>query len=201
MLSRKVIKSQYTDLPIPPASSFEGRTYIVTGANTGLGYECSKHLVRLTASRVILAVRSQTRGDEALAKIEAETGRKGVAEVWLLDLASYDSVKAFTKKASSELDRIDGVIENASVALTEWTFAEGIETTITVNVLSTFLLALLLLPKLKATAKTYGIAPYLAVVSSSMAFMGTEGALEKRALAGGVIQDMNVRRGKMTVQR
>lgn len=170
MFSPSVIRAQYTNLPIPPSSSISNRTYIVTGANTGLGFECAQHLVRLSAARVILAVRSQDRGNEAKAKIEAATGRKNVAEVWVLDLSSHASVKAFAKRACQELEQIDGVIENAGVALDQWTLAEGMEMTLTINVMSTFLLAMLLLPKMKETARKTGEKSHLVIVSSDTAF-------------------------------
>ena len=82
-------------------------------------------MMRLGASRVILAVRSLAHGDAAKADIEATTKRTGIAEVCFLDLASYDSVKAFAKRASAELDRIDRVIETAGVIFDQWTIAEG----------------------------------------------------------------------------
>lgn len=69
--------------------------------------------------------------------------------MWLLDLSSFDSVRAFAKRADGELERIDDVIENAGIALDRWTEAEGHETTMTVNVLGTFLLAMLLLHRMK----------------------------------------------------
>lgn len=188
MFSPKIIRSQYKNLPIPPASSITGRTFIVTGANTGLGFECASHLVRLSAERVILAVRSQARGDAAKAKIEATTGCKGVAEVWLLDLASHSSVQSFAKKACSELARIDGVIENASIAVEDWSTAEGMETTLTVNVISTYLLAMLLLPKLKASAIMTSTIPHLTIVSSGAGFF-VEGVLEP--IQGDILEALN----------
>ncbi|KAL2872719.1 uncharacterized protein BJX67DRAFT_376512 [Aspergillus lucknowensis] len=154
--------------------STAGRTYIVTGANTGLGFEAAKHLVRLGAEKVVLAVRSLPTGETAKAKIEEATGTTGVAEPWALDLSSYDSVKAFAKRAAAELDRIDAVIENAAVAAGEHIFAEGHTLPLTVNVLSTFLLAVLLLPKLKESAEKYGILPRLAVITSGAAFDSRE---------------------------
>lgn len=161
------IRSQFTTLPIVP-TSFANETIIITGANTGLGLETARHCVRLGASRVILAVRSLARGDAAKADIEATTKRTGVAEVWFLDLASYDSVKAFAKRACTELERIDRVIDNAAVALDRWTMAEGSETVFTVNVLGTFLLAVMLLPKLRESGKLTGTTPTLTIVSSDM---------------------------------
>ncbi|KFY13238.1 hypothetical protein V492_03384 [Pseudogymnoascus sp. VKM F-4246] len=146
-----------------------GKTYIVTGSNVGLGFEASKHLVAVGAAKVIMAVRNTSAGETAKADIEAATGTTGVAEVWALDLSSYDSVKAFAKRAAG-LERIDALIENAGVAAFERTMAEGHLLNITVNVISTLLLAVLLLPKMSEDAKKFGIVPHIAVVSSGVGF-------------------------------
>ena len=118
-----------------------------------------------------------SRGEAAKAKIEKETGIEGVAQVWQLDLGSYDSVKEFAKKVQA-LDRVDAVVENASIALEKYTQNEGLETTLTVNVLSTILLASMVLPKLEQMAKTFDVLPHLAVVGSGTAFY-VPGLLEK----------------------
>ncbi|KAJ4998421.1 Short chain dehydrogenase atnD, partial [Colletotrichum sp. SAR 10_66] len=68
------------ELPLPPASSIAGGTYIVTGSNTGLGYHCAQHLILLHAARVILAVRSPSKGATALASIRAHTGQPDAGE-------------------------------------------------------------------------------------------------------------------------
>lgn len=100
------------------------------------------------------------------------TRAPGVIEVWPLDLASFESVREFCKRAD-RLDRLDVVVENASVAMVspQGTLAEGYERTITVNVISTFLMALLLLPTLRKTASKFNIQPRLVVVSSDAHFM------------------------------
>ena len=146
-----------------------GGTYIVTGANTGLGFEAAKHLVAVGAAKVILGVRNVSAGEAAKAKIEEATGKANVAAVWELDLASYSSVQAFAKKAA-ELDRIDALIENAAVAGAAKTRAEGHVQTVTVNVLSTLLLAVLLLPKLSESAQKFNILPHLVIVTSGAGF-------------------------------
>ena len=161
------VRAQRKILPIIP-TSFKSETIIVTGANTGLGLEAARHCVRLGASKVILAVRSLARGDAAKASIEASTSIIGIVEVWHCDLASYGSVKEFARRASSELKRIDRVIENAGLAFDKWTMAEGSETTITVNVLGTFLLAMLLLPKMRETGQITGTKPTLTILSSDL---------------------------------
>ncbi|KAB2575640.1 Short-chain dehydrogenase/reductase SDR [Lasiodiplodia theobromae] len=164
------VYDQYRRLPVVPKDC-TGQTIIVTGSNTGIGFDAAKHFVELNAARVIIAVRSLAKGTAAKDAIDAAfPSRAGVAQVWELDLASNASVRAFAKRATDELDRIDVVLENAGVAMAEWIEAEGTETTVQVNVIGTFLLAMLLLPKLKSVAKEFGITPHLTVVSSSTHF-------------------------------
>ncbi|KAF2669534.1 NAD(P)-binding protein [Microthyrium microscopicum] len=164
------VKGQWTFTPPVPTTTYTGQTVIVTGANIGLGLEAARHIVNLDAARVILAVRTLKKGETAKTDIEATTGRKGVVEVWQLDLSSYASVKEFAAKAS-KLDRLDILLENAGIATEKFTLLEDNESTITVNVVSTYLLALLLLPILKSTAATTGKKSYLTIVSSEMHFM------------------------------
>lgn len=78
-------------------SDYANKTYIVAGSNSGIGLDMAKRLTRLGTTRIITAVRSATRGADALAQLEAETGEKGVAELWALRLTSYwyASVGAF----------------------------------------------------------------------------------------------------------
>ncbi|KAM0811927.1 putative Short-chain dehydrogenase/reductase family protein [Seiridium cardinale] len=138
-----------------PTKQFTGQTIIVTGSNTGLGLEAARQLVQLDAAKVILAVRSLDKGNAAKSSIEASTGRQGVVEVWELDLSRYDSVKTFGERVNSTLERLDVVVENAGVLTQKWAMAEDNEITITVNVVSTFLLALLVLPKLRETSTRF----------------------------------------------
>ena len=88
-------------------------------------------------------------------------------EVWDLDLGSYESVKEFAKKAEG-LDRLDALVENAGVARQVWSVLEDNESTITTNVVSTFLLGLLLLPKLRETGQKFNTTPHLAVTCSEV---------------------------------
>ncbi|KIW31656.1 uncharacterized protein PV07_03268 [Cladophialophora immunda] len=160
--------SQLFIKPAYPKRSFAGETVIVTGSNTGLGKEAARHIARLGASKLILAVRNTKAGEAAKKDIEKTTKcSSDVIEVWELDLASYGSVKAFAERAS-KLSRIDVLLENAGIATHNYNQAEGHERTITVNVISTFLLALLLLPKLKSTAKEFKTNPRLIIVSSEV---------------------------------
>lgn len=86
-------------------------------------------------------------------------------EVWEVDLTSFDSVKAFCKRAG-ELERLDVVVENAGIAVPTFELVEGYESTIAVNVIATFLMALLLIPKLRESGQKYNMVPRLTIVAS-----------------------------------
>ncbi|KAH7112970.1 putative short-chain dehydrogenase [Dactylonectria estremocensis] len=164
-------QDQRAKLPSPDLSLYAGKTYIVTGGNAGLGFQCAKHLFAAGAQRIILAVRSLQNGEAALATIREETGLHGVGEVWELDLSSFDSVGKFAERVNT-LERLDGLVENAGMALDRFSLAEGLETSLTVNVLSTFLLAVRAIPILQASAQKFGTQTHLTIVSSNTAFMG-----------------------------
>jgi Short-chain alcohol dehydrogenase of unknown specificity len=157
-----------------------GKTYIVTGANSGLGFHAALHLAKLGAGRLILAVRNLAAGEEAKARIlSAVPDAKTVIEVWSLDLAKYNTIVQFANRAERELERIDGLIENAGVCPGKREIAEGRVSAITVNVVGTLLLLALMLPGMGRKAKKYGEVARLVVVSSSLGFQDwVKGALE-----------------------
>lgn len=127
-----------------------GRVAVVTGANSGIGYEAALALARKGA-RVVLACRSETRGADALAQIEAASPA-GSAELMLLDLSDLDSVRAFADAFLAAHDRLDLLVNNAGVMMPpEATTAQGWELQWGVNVLGHFALTGLLLDRLDAT--------------------------------------------------
>lgn len=161
------MKNQLFVTPPYPTKDFSGQTVIVTGSNVGLGLEAARHFTRLNAAKVILGVRDIDKGEQARRSIEESTKRLNVVDVWQLDLSSYDSVEKFATKAQG-LDRLDAVVENAGIATDKYRVFEDNESTITVNVISTFLLALLILPKLQETATKFHVQPHLVIVSSEV---------------------------------
>ncbi|KAK6211609.1 short-chain dehydrogenase [Colletotrichum tabaci] len=163
------IRSQFKKLPYP-SEDCAGRVVIVTGSNVGLGLEAARHFVRLNAAKVVLAVRSTDKGEAARTDIELTTGRRDVVEVWPLDQSSFDSVKEFAARAD-QLPRLDYVVLNAGVATSKRVDAEGWESQVTVNVLSTFLLSLKVLPVLRRTGKTHNVTPKIVIVSSDASQM------------------------------
>lgn len=137
--------------PPPVHADLTGQIAIITGANRGLGYEAARRFLQLGLSRLILAVRSQTKGDTAAALLRTAFP-DAVVEVWILDMVSQRSVQLFAARCDQELERLDVVVLNAGLQNLELTtFADGqrYETTYQVNYLSTVLLAVLLLPVLR----------------------------------------------------
>jgi NAD(P)-dependent dehydrogenase (short-subunit alcohol dehydrogenase family) len=179
--------SQWCIEPEVPTQSFSGQTAIVTGSNTGLGLESARHIVGLGAEKLILACRNLDKGEVAKADIEATTGRKGVVEVWQLDLSSYMSVKSFARRVEG-LERVDCLLENAGIATSKFKLSEENESTITTNVVSTFLLGFLLLPKLKETANKYNITPRISIVNSALHIMAK---LDERKIPGKLFDALN----------
>ena len=161
-----LISQLFARLPYPTVDH-SGQTIIVTGANVGLGLEASRHFTRLNAAKVIMGVRNLEKGQKAKESIEETTQRQGVVEVWQLDLSSYESTKQFARRAEG-LDRLDAVVENAGIATAKYSQFEDNESTITTNVVSTFLLGLMLLPKLRESGTKFNFAPHLSVVSSEV---------------------------------
>lgn len=129
------IRSQWRKIPPVVKQDLSGKTVVVTGANTGLGFEASKHFASMNPARLILACRSKERGEQAIkgdcpflsriirllsfAEIEAATGYK-TAELWLLDLSKFASVVEFADKFEKDGGKIDLLIANAGVVLPEY---------------------------------------------------------------------------------
>ena len=140
-----------------------GRTYVVTGANSGAGLATVEQLVRQGA-HVIAACRRIAAGAEATKHL---AGERGSVEVMELDLGSLDSVRKFVEAFHAKHDRLHGLVNNAGVMSTpQGTTNEGFETQVGVNYLGHFLLTELMLDTLKASA------PSRVVCVSSVAHVG-----------------------------
>lgn len=126
---------------------------IITGANSGVGYEAAKVLSSYGA-HVILAVRNLNKGEKAVASILSENNNAKV-EVLTLDLADLDSVHAFVKEYEAHYDSLDILINNAGVMVPPYQKTkDGFELQFGSNHLGHFALTGLLLPLLKKTPKS-----------------------------------------------
>lgn len=160
--------------PVPADTNLLGKTALITGSNVGLGLECARHFLKLRASRLIMAVRSLSKGEAAAARLRAEFPAARI-EVWQLDMESFRSVQAFAARCDRDLDRLHVAVLNAGLArLAFERVREGKrrETTVQVNYLATALLAVLLIPKLRPSGSAPG-AGRLTIITSDSALRAT----------------------------
>jgi NAD(P)-dependent dehydrogenase (short-subunit alcohol dehydrogenase family) len=137
---------EWTEADVPVQ---RGRTAVVTGANTGLGFETARVLAARGA-RVVLACRDLGRARDAAARIDR--GRlppEAAPRAVRLDLASLASVREAADEIASAYDAIDLLINNAAVMMTPYRrTADGFELQLGVNHLGHFALTGLLLPRM-----------------------------------------------------
>jgi NAD(P)-dependent dehydrogenase (short-subunit alcohol dehydrogenase family) len=144
------------------------RTFVVTGSNTGIGYQTAKALAE-TGGRVVLAVRDLDKGEAAAAKIKEETGSERLA-VQRLDLADLASIKE-ASDTLSKADRIDVLINNAGLASTaKGETKDGFELVVGTNHLGTFAFTEALMPKILETARAHGEARVVNLSSTAHQF-------------------------------
>ena len=125
-----------------------GRTALVTGANTGIGFQVARVLAARGA-RTLLGCRSVQRGEEAAARIRRDTPGADVAVVEL-DQASLASVAAAADHVTEREERLDLLVNNAGVMAPPYrTTEDGFELQLGVNHLGTFALTGGLLPMLR----------------------------------------------------
>lgn len=135
----------------PSKATIQGKTVIVTGANTGIGRQTALELAR-RGGNIILACRDMEKCEAAAKDIRRETLNPRV-NARHLDLASLKSVREFAAKIIEEEQQVHVLINNAAVMrCPHWTTEDGFEMQFGVNHLGHFLLTNLLLDKLKASA-------------------------------------------------
>lgn len=141
------MKQAWTKRDIPDLT---GKTAIVTGANSGLGFETTLGLAAAGA-QVILACRDRAKTETAMQQIQAQVPQAKLAFL-PLDLGELASVRSFAQQFSSTHPRLDLLCNNAGVmALPLRHTKDGFEMQIGTNHLGPFALTGLLLPQLQAT--------------------------------------------------
>ncbi len=127
------------------------RVIMVTGANSGIGYEAARAFAQHGA-HVVLACRNRTKADAAIADIRASAADPSV-EVLEVDLGDLDSVASAAKQFLSDHNRLDVLVNNAGLmALPHQRTAQGFEMQFGVNHLAPFALTGHLLERLLATS-------------------------------------------------
>ncbi|OTF02153.1 short-chain dehydrogenase, partial [Halorubrum sp. SD612] len=120
----------------------DGKTVVVTGANSGLGFEGTREFAARGAT-VVMACRSVERAEAAADEVRADAGGglDGDLDVRECDLASLDSVEAFVEGLRDDYDAVDVLCNNAGVmAIPRSETEDGFETQFGVNHLGHFAL-------------------------------------------------------------
>lgn len=128
----------------------DGRTFLVTGANTGIGKETVRALAGRGA-RVFMACRSETNGRRALEEIAAQTGNRSL-DLLPLDLGDLDSVRRCAEAFLARGEPLHVLINNAGLAGAKGMTASGFELAFGTNHVGPFLLTRLLLDRLRESA-------------------------------------------------
>lgn len=146
----------------------EGKTVLITGANTGIGKETAIDLARRGA-RVIMACRDMKKGEAALNDVAERTGSSKLV-LKQLDLASLESVRAFAEDINKTEPELHVLINNAGVMVPSerQVTQDGFEIQMGVNHLGHFLLTNLLIDLLKSSKPSR-----IVVVSSSAHYLTT----------------------------
>ena len=111
--------------PPPVGTSVAGKTVIVTGGNSGLGHETARQYLTLGASRIIITVRSETKGQESISALRADPAVKAAnpsaeIEAFQLDLSDYRSALKFCQKVKSEISELDILLCNAGLNIVKY---------------------------------------------------------------------------------
>ncbi|XP_032342708.1 WW domain-containing oxidoreductase isoform X2 [Camelus ferus] len=132
-----------TAMEILQGRDFSGKVVVVTGANSGIGFETAKSFA-LHGAHVILACRNMTRANEAVSRILGEW-HKAKVEAMTLDLAVLRSVQHFAQAFKAKNVSLHVLVCNAAVFALPWSLTkDGLETTFQVNHLGHFYLVQLL---------------------------------------------------------
>ncbi len=126
--------TKWTEDDVPDQT---GRTILITGANSGIGFEAARALAQHGAT-VVMGCRSRSKAEDALAEIEA-TEPSGTVDILEMDLADLDSVQEAAEAFKASNDRLDVLVNNAGLMATpEQRTAQGFEMQFGVNHLGHF---------------------------------------------------------------
>ena len=130
--------------------SLEGKTYLITGANSGTGFEATRTLLSKGA-RVVMLNRSAERSDAAITQLKEEFGSDAAVTFILMDLADMASVRKAAAEVLEQVPQIDALICNAAIAQvpTQKFTVDGFESMLGTNHYGHFLLSGLLFERIE----------------------------------------------------
>jgi NAD(P)-dependent dehydrogenase (short-subunit alcohol dehydrogenase family) len=159
---------------IPLGLNLAGKTAIVTGANTGLGYEASRQLILLGLSRLIITVRTKQKGVDTIRALRNDVlvlslAKPPIIEFYELELDSYRSVQRFCERVHAEVPSLHILLHNAGVNIMGFVLTEnGHERVMQINAYSAFIISLSLLPLLQRSARSSEMPSHLTFVGSQL---------------------------------
>lgn len=134
-------------------ADMSGKTVIVTGGNSGIGFETAAALAGAGA-RVMITSRDPNRGEAAVAALK-ERSPQGEVDLAIFDLSSLESVRRGAADLQQRLDRVDVLINNAGAVLgSRHETVDGLEASFATNHLGPFLLTMLLLDRIKQSGSS-----------------------------------------------
>lgn len=175
------------------SQNLQGKTIVITGANSGLGLASAKSIAKMNPSKLILACRNMETAADAVKAIKAD-GFEAV-EVWPLDQSSTANVKAFAKKYNESGLDLHVLLANAGVLPRKPTDKprvneDGNEEILATNHMGAALLALELLPSIRRTAAKANDnqLPRIIIVASDVHYWAEFSAAKEE---GNIIKAMN----------
>ena len=172
----KLMESGFASWTAEQLPDLKGKLYVITGGNSGIGFEAAKHLGK-AGGDVVLACRSVARAEEA-AK-ELRTHVHGDVDVVQLDLSDLSSVRTAAEEIREKFGKIDALINNAGVMQTpKQKTADGFEMQFGTNNLGHFLLSGLLIDLVEAAAGRVVTLSSIAHLSGAIRFEDLMGEKE-----------------------
>ncbi|KAJ6579231.1 NAD(P)-binding protein [Mycena vulgaris] len=184
--------------PARDVPDLSGKIILVTGGNSGIGYETVKVLLQKNAT-VYLAARSPAKGKEAIAQLETETGKR--AEFLELDLADLSKVRQAAEAFLAKESRLDILFNNGGVMIppTDELTAQGYDIQFGTNVIGHFLLTELLLPAFTASHEHSSVPARIIHTSSTGHTLAPARDIFFDTLKGGEKRDALIKKwGKLT---
>jgi NAD(P)-dependent dehydrogenase (short-subunit alcohol dehydrogenase family) len=133
-----------------PVSMLDGKTCLITGANSGMGKETALALAQMRAT-VVMVCRNKNKGEAARREVSKKTGNESV-DLLLCDLSSLAEARGLAAEVRNRYGKLHVLVNNAGVFRFSGRTADGFEPTFEVNYLAPFLLTNLLLELIKSSA-------------------------------------------------
>ncbi|MEM8786555.1 MAG: SDR family NAD(P)-dependent oxidoreductase, partial [Pseudomonadota bacterium] len=137
-MPKKIVDSGFRDWKVDRLPDLTGKTYLITGGNSGIGFEAAKYLGQ-AGGNILIAARNPEKAGRAVEALKPLV--KGSVEQVRLDLADLSSVRAAAEETRTRTSQLDALINNAGIMQTpKQQTADGFEMQIGTNHLGHFLL-------------------------------------------------------------